>query len=44
TQTIGLSQNGYQLTASDISVNEIERTKQKEAQQRGQTNISFSAL
>ncbi|CAF2456137.1 unnamed protein product [Rotaria sp. Silwood2] len=41
TQTIGLSQNGYQVTASDLSVNEVERAKH-EAQQRGQTNISFS--
>ncbi|CAF0966641.1 unnamed protein product [Rotaria sordida] len=41
TQAIGLSQNGYQVTASDLSVNAIERAKY-EAQQRGQTNISFS--
>jgi SAM-dependent methyltransferase len=41
TQTIGLSKNGYQVTASDLSVNEIERAKQ-EAQRHGQTNISFS--
>ncbi|CAF5083194.1 unnamed protein product, partial [Rotaria sp. Silwood1] len=41
TQTIGLSKNGYQVTASDLSENEIERAK-KEAQQRGQINISFS--
>jgi SAM-dependent methyltransferase len=41
TQAIGLSKNGYQVTASDISANEIERAK-REAEQHGQTNISFS--
>jgi SAM-dependent methyltransferase len=41
TQAIGLSKNGYHVTASDLSANEIERAKQ-EAQQCGQTNISFS--
>ncbi|CAF1031651.1 unnamed protein product [Adineta steineri] len=41
TQAIGLSKNGYDVTASDLSVNEIERAKH-EAQQHGQTNISFS--
>jgi SAM-dependent methyltransferase len=41
TQAIGLSKNGYEVTASDLSMNEIERAK-REAQQCGQTNISFS--
>jgi SAM-dependent methyltransferase len=41
TQAIGLSRNGYQVTASDLSANEVERAKH-EAQRHGQTNISFS--
>ena len=41
TQAIGLSKNGYQVTASDLSINSIERAK-KEAQRHDQTNISFS--
>jgi 2-polyprenyl-3-methyl-5-hydroxy-6-metoxy-1,4-benzoquinol methylase len=41
TQAIGLSKNGYHVTASDLSANEIERTKQ-EAQQCGQMSILFS--
>jgi 2-polyprenyl-3-methyl-5-hydroxy-6-metoxy-1,4-benzoquinol methylase len=43
TQAIGLSKNGYEVTASDLSMNEIERAK-REAQQCGQTNISFSVI
>lgn len=41
TQAIGLSKNGYHVTASDLSTNEIERAKQ-EAYRHNQTNISFS--
>jgi len=41
TQAIGLSKNGYHVTASDLSANEIKRAKQ-EAQQCGQTSILFS--
>ena len=41
TQSIGLAQRGYQVTASDLSANEIERAME-EAQQRGQSTISFS--
>lgn len=41
TQTIGLAKNGYEVTASDLSSNEIERAKQ-EAHRHNQTNISFS--
>src|SRR5512145_2202003 len=39
TQTIGLAQKGYQLTASDISEGEIEKAR-TEASQRG-LDISF---
>ena len=41
TQAIGLSKNGYRVTASDLSTNAVKRAK-KEAQRHGQTNISFS--
>ena len=41
TQAIGLSKNGYHVTASDLSPNEIQRAKQ-EAERHGQMNISFS--
>ncbi|CAF1651846.1 unnamed protein product [Adineta ricciae] len=41
TQAIGLSKNGYNVTASDLSPNEIQRAKQ-EAERHGQMNISFS--
>ncbi|UJR24020.1 hypothetical protein I4U23_026985 [Adineta vaga] len=41
TQAIGLSKQGYHVTASDLSTKEIERAKQ-EAQQHDQTDILFS--
>ena len=41
TQAIGLAKEGYRVTASDLSVNAVERAK-REAERRGQTEITFS--